>query len=118
MAVLLQSRLFVVKQTGKTGIGTGIFRSGNRMAGNQMYMGREAGSDLLVESTIHPEPRTGIRAIGIAIGVLVSLGILAASIGLLAADSAEDHRILQSIGAGPGRHRRLSAASAAILAAG
>jgi hypothetical protein len=76
-----------------------------------------AGPDLLSEVFVEPSPQSGLRLLGLLVGGLVGLGILASIISLHVAESGPDLRILRAIGASPGAGRRMSSATGAILAA-
>ncbi len=74
------------------------------------------GSALLLETRVEPEPTTALRVIGLLVGGVTGLAVLAAAVALEVAEGAGDRTILRAIGAGPGTSRRISAAGAVILA--
>ena len=74
-----------------------------------------AGDDLVVELPVEPAARSGLRAASVAVGAVVALAVVGAALTMLAAESAGDRRVLQSIGASPSTRRRTSAAAAALL---
>jgi putative ABC transport system permease protein len=76
-----------------------------------------AGPDLLTDLPAEPAPRSGLRLAGLLVGAVIGLGILVSVVSLHIAESARDLQILRAIGASPRTGRRLSAATAAILAA-
>ncbi len=75
-----------------------------------------AGSALLLETRVEPEPTTALRLVALLVGGLTGLSVLAAAVALEVAEGAGDRAILLAIGAGPGTARRISAAGAVILA--
>jgi putative ABC transport system permease protein len=56
-----------------------------------------------------------IADIGTAVGILVALGVLAASVGLIRSETARDLRTLTATGASPTARRTITAATAAAL---
>ena len=76
-----------------------------------------AGDRLVIETPIEPATRTPLRLVSTAIGAVIALGVVGAALTMLTAESAGNLRILQAVGASPGTRRRLSAATAALLAA-
>jgi putative ABC transport system permease protein len=56
-----------------------------------------------------------IANIGTALGILIALGVLAASVGLIRSETAPDLRTLTATGASPTTRRTLTAATAATL---
>jgi putative ABC transport system permease protein len=56
-----------------------------------------------------------IAGIGTAVGILVALGVLAASVGLIRSETARDLRTLTATGASPTTRRTITAATAAAL---
>ncbi len=75
-----------------------------------------AGSELFAEFAAKPTPQSTLRLIGFVVGMIVALGIAASAVGLLTAESADDVRILESVGASPRTAGLLAASVAAILA--
>lgn len=63
-----------------------------------------------------PASRSSLRTIGLAVGMLVGLGITAAALVLLTGELARDSALLASLGASPRTGRRTSAVIAALLA--
>ncbi|MGI9615562.1 MAG: FtsX-like permease family protein [Acidimicrobiales bacterium] len=76
-----------------------------------------AGEQLAIETPIEPATRTPLRLASTAVGAAIALGVVGAALTMLTAESAGNLRLLQAIGASPGTSRRLSAATAALLAA-
>ena len=74
-----------------------------------------AGETMLTEAAVAPASTASIRLVAILVGILLGLGITVAALALLRAESADDVRLLQAIGAAPQQHRRLSAMTAGIL---
>lgn len=79
----------------------------------------------VTETSLHsvelelPEPpgtRSTLRTVGLAIGVLVGIGITAAAVLLLTSELARDSALLASLGADPAAGRRISASIAGMLA--
>jgi putative ABC transport system permease protein len=56
-----------------------------------------------------------ITAAGTALGIVIALGVLAASVGLIRSETAPDLRTLTATGAAPATRRTLTAATAAAL---
>jgi putative ABC transport system permease protein len=56
-----------------------------------------------------------IAAVGTVIGILIALGVLAASVGLIRSETARDLRTLTATGASPTTRRTITAATAAAL---
>ncbi|MGI9615257.1 MAG: FtsX-like permease family protein, partial [Acidimicrobiales bacterium] len=75
-----------------------------------------AGEQLAIEAPIEPAKRTPLRLVSTAVGVAIALGVVGAALTMLTAESAGNLRILQAIGASPATRRRISAATAALLA--
>ena len=57
----------------------------------------------------------GIAGGATAAGIVIALGVLAASVGLIRSETAPDLRTLTAVGAGPGTRRMITAATAAAL---
>ena len=58
---------------------------------------------------------TEIAAVGTALGILIALGVLAASVGLIRSETAPDLRTLTATGASAATRRTITAATAAAL---
>jgi putative ABC transport system permease protein len=56
-----------------------------------------------------------IADVGTAVGIVIALGVLAASVGLIRSETARDLRTLTATGAGGGTRRTITAATAAAL---
>ncbi len=76
-----------------------------------------SGQSLFAEFRDEPQPRSTTRTVAVAAGLIAGLGIALAAVSLFGGESADDLRILESIGADPGTARRMSAAVALALAA-
>ncbi len=56
-----------------------------------------------------------VADIGTAVGIIIALGVLAASVGLIRSETAQDLRTLTATGASTGTRRTITAATAAAL---
>lgn len=61
-------------------------------------------------------PRSNLRAIAMAIAVVVGIGLTVSAVALLIAETADEVALLESIGSPPAVSRKLSASIAAMLA--
>jgi putative ABC transport system permease protein len=75
-----------------------------------------ANAGLFVESRRAPESTATLRTVATATGLLIALGILAMTVGLLRSEAAGDLRTLTATGASSGVRRAITAATAAALA--
>jgi putative ABC transport system permease protein len=75
-----------------------------------------ARAGLFVESRRAPESAATLRTVATAIGLLIALGILAMTVGLLRSEAAGDLRTLTATGASSRVRRTITAATAAALA--
>ena len=75
-----------------------------------------AGAGLFLESPRAPESTATRRPVATAIGLLIGLGILAMTVGLLRSEAAGDLRTLTATGASSWVRRAITAATAAALA--
>ncbi|HEX9643829.1 MAG TPA: FtsX-like permease family protein [Acidimicrobiia bacterium] len=75
-----------------------------------------AGSGLTVESRDHQRGLSNLRAGATAVGVLLALGVLAMTVGLIRAESAGDLATLTATGAGSTIRRAIVASTAGALA--
>jgi putative ABC transport system permease protein len=71
---------------------------------------------LFLESRRAPESNATLRSVATAFGLLIALGILAMTVGLLRSEAAGDLRTLTATGASSGVRRAITAATAAALA--
>jgi putative ABC transport system permease protein len=74
-----------------------------------------AQTGLFVESRRAPESTATLRTVATAIGLLIAVGILAMTVGLLRSEAAGDLRTLTATGASSGVRRAITAATAAAL---
>ena len=71
----------------------------------------------LTVETMHPRASLGsLRTGATAAGMLLALGVLAMTVGLIRSEVAGDVRTLTAVGAGSGMRRKLTAATAGALA--
>ena len=77
---------------------------------------RDAAVGTTLEFHVPPDPKSGLRAVGLLIGLLIGFGIALSAVALLAAELANDLTVLSAIGASPHTARRLFASLAAMLA--
>ncbi len=75
-----------------------------------------AGAGLTIESRDHQEGLSALRAGATAVGMLVALGVLALTVGLVRSEAASDLRILTATGATRATRRMLTATTAGGLA--
>ncbi len=74
------------------------------------------GDEFFAEFQDEPGPGSTIRIIALLAGLAIGLGITVAAVSLFTTESADDVRILESIGAAPRTARKLSASVAGTLA--
>ncbi len=79
--------------------------------------GLAAGAGLTIESRDHQEGLATLRWQATAIGMLLALGVLAMTVGLIRSEAAGDLRTLTAAGATSATRRALTAATAGTLAA-
>ncbi len=77
---------------------------------------RAAAATLTIETRDHQEGLLALRAGATAIGMLLALGVLAMTVGLIRAEAANDLRTLAATGATSTMRRTLTAATAGALA--
>ena len=75
-----------------------------------------AGAGLTIESRDQQQGLAALRTGATAVGMLLALGVLAMTVGLIRSESAADVRTLTATGATSGTRRTLTAATAAALA--
>ena len=75
-----------------------------------------AGAGLTIETRPAHQTLTQLRNDATAAGLLVALGILAMTVGLIRSESAQDLRTLTATGAGSTTRRAITGATAAALA--
>ena len=75
-----------------------------------------AGAGLTIESRDEQQGLAALRTGATAVGMLLALGVLAMTVGLIRSESAADVRTLTATGATSGTRRTLTAATAAALA--
>ena len=75
-----------------------------------------AGTGLTIESRDQQQGLAALRTGATAVGMLLALGVLAMTVGLIRSESAADVRTLTATGATSGTRRTLTAATAAALA--
>jgi putative ABC transport system permease protein len=87
------------------------------LTSDQIDQAREAATNagLFLEVREGPQSTTAVRSIATAIGVLVALGILAMTVGLVRSEAASDMRTLTATGAGGAVRRAITASTAAAL---
>ena len=115
--LLVSPRIANSERYERVGLGWFAFSDMPISAETRAAVSAAVGPDLLMEFHQQPEPQSGLRRIGLVIGVLVGLGIALSAVGLFTSELAGDLRLLASIGASPRTARQLSAAVAVILAA-
>jgi putative ABC transport system permease protein len=80
-----------------------------------------AGRHLALAYGVTVEAKSGAPSLGefadgaTALGIVIALGVLAASVGLIRSETARDLRTLTAAGAGAGTRRMITAATAAAL---
>jgi putative ABC transport system permease protein len=87
------------------------------LTSDQIDQAREAATSagLFLEVREAPQSTAAVRSIATAIGVLVALGILAMTVGLVRSEAAADMRTLTATGAGGAVRRAITASTAAAL---
>ena len=75
-----------------------------------------AGAGLTIESRDEQQGLAALRTGATAFGILLALGVLAMTVGLIRSEAAADMRILTATGATSGTRRTLTAATAGALA--
>jgi putative ABC transport system permease protein len=100
------------------GSGRWLVETSRPMTGDQLATAREvaAGSGLTIESRDHQEGLPRLRSGATAVGVLLALGVLAMTVGLIRSEAAGDLRTLTATGATSTTRRALTAATAGALA--
>ncbi len=88
------------------------------LTGDQLRAARRvaAGAGLTIESRDHQEGLARLRSGATGVGVLLALGVLAMTVGLIRGEAAGDLRTLTATGATSTTRRALAAATAAALA--
>jgi putative ABC transport system permease protein len=83
----------------------------------QLAAARDMSADagLAVESWDEQSGLTTVRSVASAVGVLLALGILAMTVGLIRGESARNLRTVAASGAGGGTRRALTASTAGAL---
>ncbi len=84
-------------------------------ADQQTAINNALGGNAITEFRAEPQPKSSLRALSMLIGLTIGLGIAVSAVQLFVAESAEDLRVLRSVGASPATARRLSASMAGIL---
>jgi putative ABC transport system permease protein len=87
------------------------------LTSDQIDQAREVATSagLFLEVREAPQSSAAVRSIATAIGVLVALGILAMTVGLVRSEAAADMRTLTAAGAAGAVRRAITAATAAAL---
>ena len=98
--------------------GRWLVETGRPLTGEQLSTAREvaAGAGLTIESRDQQQGLATLRAGATVVGMLLALGILAMTVGLIRSEAAADVRTLTATGATSGTRRSLSAATAGGLA--
>jgi putative ABC transport system permease protein len=88
------------------------------LTGEQLATARDIAADagLTIETRDHQESEATLRAVATALAVLLALGILAMTVGLIRGEAAGDLRTLTATGATGRTRRTLTAATAGSLA--
>ena len=87
------------------------------LTGEQQALARQAaGHTLVVETTTPKESTASIRLVTGVGGGVVALSILAISLALLRSETGEERQVLAAVGAPLRTRRRITAATAALLA--
>jgi putative ABC transport system permease protein len=110
--VTAQSRGLVPKRVGWLVEANRPLTDAQRAAARQVA----AAAGLTVEVEDRDASLTSLRIGATAGGILVALGVLAMTVGLIRSEVAADLRTLTAVGAGRGIRRRLTAATAGALA--
>ena len=94
-----------------------LIQTDRALTSDQIDQAREAATSagLFLEVREGPQSTAVVRSIATAIGVLVALGILAMTVGLVRSEAAADMRTLTATGAGGAVRRAITAATAAAL---
>ncbi len=98
--------------------GRWLIESGRPLTNEQLKAVRElaASSGLTVESRDHQEGLATLRSGATAVGMLLALGVLAMTVGLIRSEAAADVRTLTATGATSATRRTLTATTAGGLA--
>ncbi|GAA4521352.1 hypothetical protein GCM10023191_099740 [Actinoallomurus oryzae] len=95
-----------------------IVQSGGRLTARQIAGARKiaAAAGLTIQTRTGHAAARNVRAGATAVGMLLALGILAMTVGLIRSEAAADLRTLTAAGASRGIRRTLTAATAGALA--
>lgn len=98
--------------------GRWLVETSRPLTGDQLRTARgiAAGASLTIESRDHQQGLARLRSGAAAVGVLLALGVLAMTVGLIRGEAVRDLRTLTAIGATSRTRRALTAATAAALA--
>ena len=98
--------------------GRWLVETGQPLTGEQLSTAREvaAGAGLTIESRDQQQGLAALRTGATAVGMLLALGVLAMTVGLIRSEAAADVRTLTATGATSGTRRTLTAATAGALA--
>ncbi|MGH8836149.1 MAG: ABC transporter permease, partial [Actinomycetes bacterium] len=109
----MRSRHFTEVQTG-----TWLIQTDQPLTGDQLARAREiaAGAGLTIESRDRQQGLATLRTSATAAGMLVALGILAMTVGLVRSETGRDLRILTAAGARRTTRRTITATTAGGLA--
>jgi putative ABC transport system permease protein len=101
------------------GSGRWLVQTSQPLTANQLAAARDiaAGAGLTIETRDHQEGLARLRSGATALGVILALGVLAVTIGLIRSETAGDLRTLTATGATSTTRRTLTAATAGALAA-
>jgi putative ABC transport system permease protein len=98
--------------------GLWLLETSRHLTGEQIASARNiaAGAGLTIETRDHQEGLATLRTVATALGVLLALGILAMTVGLIRSEAASDLSTLTATGATGRTRRALTAATAGGLA--
>jgi putative ABC transport system permease protein len=98
--------------------GRWLVETSRPLTGEQLAAARDvaAGAGLTIESRDRQEGLATLRSGATAVGMLLALGVLAMTVGLIRGEAAADVRTLTATGATSGTRRMLTAATSGALA--
>jgi putative ABC transport system permease protein len=101
------------------GSGRWLIESGHALTSEELMASRDlaAGGGLTIETRDHQTGLARLRSGATAIGMLLALGVLAMTVGLIRSEAAGDLRILTATGATSTIRRAVTATTAGALAA-
>jgi putative ABC transport system permease protein len=99
--------------------GSWLFETSEPLAGRDLSRARDVAArhDLVIETRDDEGGRVQLRFGAVSVGLLLALGIVAMTVGLIRAESSGEMRTLTATGAGRATRRNITATTAAALAA-